>query len=59
MVTVTDFISEISTTALHVLMCYSRLRITNVDVNFGFKGIMIEFSLVKEIRLAAETDFLR
>ena len=56
---VTDFISEVSTTALDILICYSRLHIANVDVNFGFKGIMIKFSLEEEKRLTAETDFLR
>lgn len=59
MVSVIDFLSEISSTALDVLICYSRLHITNVDVNFGFKGIMIKFSLKEEKRLIAETDFLR
>lgn len=44
MPSVTDFISEISTTALDILICYSRLHIANIDGNFGFKGIMIGFS---------------
>lgn len=47
-VSVTDFISEISTTALEILICYSRLHTANVDVNFGFKGIVIKFSLEEE-----------
>lgn len=50
-VSVTDFISEISTTALDILICYSRLHIANADVNFDFKGIMIRFSLEEERRL--------
>lgn len=56
---VTGFISDISTTALDILICFSRLYITSVYVNFGFKGIMIKFSLEEEERLTAETDFLR
>jgi len=47
-VSVTDFISKISTTARGILICYSRLHITNVDVTFGFKGVTIKFSLEEE-----------
>lgn len=53
-----DFVSEISTAAPDVLIFYSMLHITNVDVNFDFKGIMIKYSLKEEKEITTETDFL-
>lgn len=48
MMSVTDFISQISSTSLEVLIYYSIIHTANTHAYFSLKGIMIKFSLEEE-----------